>query len=44
MRFQERPVSLSAWKTMFERAGLTEVVALPVVNEAAVVSGTKPAQ
>ena len=44
MRFQERPVSLSAWKTMFERAGRTEVVALPGVNEAAVVSGTKPAR
>jgi len=43
IRFQERPVSMSAWATMFERAGFSAVAALPVVNEAAVVSGTKPA-
>ena len=43
LRFQERPVSMSAWVSMFERAGLTEVKAIPVVNEAAVVRGTKPA-
>jgi len=43
MRFQERPVSVSAWTAMFERAGLIDVMALPVVNEAAVVRGTKPA-
>jgi len=42
IRFQERPVSMSAWAAMFQRAGLTEVEALPVVNEAAVVRGTKP--
>ena len=42
IRFQERPVSMSAWAAMFERAGLTDVEALPVVNEAAVVKGTKP--
>jgi ubiquinone/menaquinone biosynthesis C-methylase UbiE len=41
-RFQERPVSMSAWTAMFARAGLTDVEALPVVNEAAVVRGTKP--
>jgi SAM-dependent methyltransferase len=42
LRFQERPVSMSAWTAMFKKAGLTEVEALPVVNEAAVVRGTKP--
>lgn len=42
MRFQERPVSMSAWVAMFNNAGLTGVRALPVVNEAAVVLGAKP--
>jgi SAM-dependent methyltransferase len=41
LRVQERPVSMSAWVAMFADAGLTEVVATPVVNEAAVVRGTK---
>lgn len=41
-RFQERPVSMAAWVEMFERAGLVEVRAIPVVNEAAVVVGHKP--
>jgi ubiquinone/menaquinone biosynthesis C-methylase UbiE len=42
LRFQERPVSMSAWAAMLKRAGFTDVEALPVVNEAAVVRGTKP--
>ncbi len=42
IRFQERPISMSAWVAMFARAGLTEVKAIPIVNEAAVVRGTKP--
>jgi len=42
LRFQERPVSMAAWTAMFENAGLVEVTAIPVVNEAAVVRGTKP--
>ena len=42
LRFQERPVSMSAWVAMFEQAGLVDVTAIPVVNEAAVVRGTKP--
>jgi ubiquinone/menaquinone biosynthesis C-methylase UbiE len=42
MRFQERPISMSAWATMFDKAGLTDVKAIPVVNEAAVVRGTRP--
>ena len=42
LRFQERPVSISAWVEMFERAGFGDVRAVPVVNEAAVVVGTRP--
>jgi SAM-dependent methyltransferase len=42
-RFQERPVSMQAWVEMFEAAGLVEVEAIPVVNEAAVVRGSKKA-
>lgn len=43
LRFQERPVSMHAWVAMFEAAGLVDVTAIPVVNEAAVVRGTKRA-
>ena len=42
VRVQERPVSMSTWVKMFERAGLTEIEAFPVINEAAVVRGFKP--
>jgi ubiquinone/menaquinone biosynthesis C-methylase UbiE len=42
MRFQERPVSMTAWVTMFKKAGFEAVEGLAVVNEAAVVRGTKP--
>jgi ubiquinone/menaquinone biosynthesis C-methylase UbiE len=42
-RFQERPVSMAAWTSMLNKAGLTDVEGVPVVNEAAVVRGTKPA-
>jgi ubiquinone/menaquinone biosynthesis C-methylase UbiE len=42
LRFQERPVAISAWVEMFKAAGLHEVVAIPVVNEASVVRGTRP--
>ncbi len=42
LRFQERPVSMAAWVSMFERSGFVDVRAVPVVNEAAVVRGTKP--
>ena len=42
LRFQERPVSITAWIEMFKAAGLAEVVGIPVVNEASVVRGTKP--
>lgn len=40
-RTQERPVSMSAWVAMFEQAGFEDVEAVPVVNEAAVVRGTR---
>ncbi len=42
LRFQERPVSMSAWRKMFEEAGFGQIEATPVVNEAAVVVGVKP--
>jgi len=42
VRFQERPISMSAWAAIFNKAGLTDVQAIPVVNEAAVVRGIKP--
>jgi ubiquinone/menaquinone biosynthesis C-methylase UbiE len=41
VRYGERPVSMGAWVSFFERAGLIEVRAIPVVNEAAVVVGTR---
>lgn len=43
VRTQERPVSMAAWVRMLERAGFADVTAVEVVNEAAVVRGTKPA-
>ena len=42
LRTQERPVSMAAWVAMFEAAGFEGVKAVPVVNEAAVVLGTRP--
>ena len=42
-RVQERPIPMDAWVAMLERAGFVDVTAVPVVNEAAVVRGTKPA-
>jgi len=41
-RFQERPISMRAWMTLFEEAGFIDVTATAVVSEAAVVRGTKP--
>lgn len=41
-RLQERPVSMDTWIRYLESAGFTDVQAIPVVAEAAVVSGTKP--
>lgn len=42
LRTQERPVSARAWTEMFHAAGLKDVTAIPVVNEACVIRGTKP--
>lgn len=43
LRFQERPVSITAWEKMLTDAGFTDVRGVPVVSEAAVVRGVKPA-
>jgi ubiquinone/menaquinone biosynthesis C-methylase UbiE len=43
-RFHERPVSMAAWTTMLATAGFCDVQSIPVVNEAAVICGTKPAR
>jgi ubiquinone/menaquinone biosynthesis C-methylase UbiE len=42
LRFQERPVAMSAWVRWFEEAGFGGVKAIEVVNEAAVVRGERP--
>jgi ubiquinone/menaquinone biosynthesis C-methylase UbiE len=42
LRFQERPVSMAAWSGMLDRAGFSGVEGIRVVNEAAVVKGTRP--
>lgn len=42
LRTQERPVSMATWEKMLKEAGFSEVEAVPVVNEAAVVRGVKP--
>jgi len=42
LRIQERPATMDVWRGFFNAAGLTEVTMLPVVAEAAVVSGIKP--
>jgi ubiquinone/menaquinone biosynthesis C-methylase UbiE len=41
-RLQERPISLERWVTLFTDAGLSAVEGGRVVNEGAVVRGTKP--
>ena len=41
-RYGERPVSMGTWEAYFRAAGLDDVRAIPVVNEAAVVVGTRP--
>lgn len=42
LRVQERPLPVESWIALFESAGFVEVVATPVVAEAAVVSGVRP--
>lgn len=41
LRLQERPVPIDRWKSYFAKAGFTAVTATAVVDEAAVVAGTK---
>lgn len=43
LRLQERPVTMETWTRYLEAAGFVGVTAEPVVSEAAVVTGTKPA-
>jgi hypothetical protein len=42
LRIHERPITPEAWVALFEAAGFTEVESVPVVAEAAIVSGVKP--
>ena len=42
-RLQERPLPIEAWVTLLENAGFVDVTAVPVVAEAAVVVGIRPA-
>lgn len=42
VRFGERPISMDAWTKLLTEAGFEQVRAVPVVNEAAVVCGSKP--
>jgi 2-polyprenyl-3-methyl-5-hydroxy-6-metoxy-1,4-benzoquinol methylase len=43
-RVQERPLPVGRWVELFLEAGLTPVTAVPVVAEAAIVAGTRPAR
>lgn len=42
LRLQERPITIQAWRHYFEEAGFTELSVVPVVSEAAVITGVKP--
>lgn len=43
LRVHERPVPMASWVAMFKEAGFVDVSAIPVVNEAGVVVGTRGA-
>lgn len=43
LRFQEKPLSASAWENMAAKAGFTDMTITPVVAEASVMSAIKPA-
>jgi ubiquinone/menaquinone biosynthesis C-methylase UbiE len=43
IRAQERPISISAWATIFARAGFKGITAASIVNEAGLVTGRRPA-
>ena len=42
VRVQERPVSISAWTSMFAKAGFTSITASSIVAEAGMVAGQRP--
>lgn len=42
IRVREHPVSISAWTTLFARAGFAGITASRIVNEAGLVSGKRP--
>jgi ubiquinone/menaquinone biosynthesis C-methylase UbiE len=42
VRVKEHPVSISAWTTLFARAGFTGITASRIINEAGLVSGKRP--
>ncbi len=44
LRVQERPVTMEAWTGMLTSAGFADVTAVPLVAEAGLVTGTRPAQ
>jgi 2-polyprenyl-3-methyl-5-hydroxy-6-metoxy-1,4-benzoquinol methylase len=43
LRVQERPVSMDSWATMLRQAGFADVTAVPIVAEAGLVTGLRPA-
>jgi ubiquinone/menaquinone biosynthesis C-methylase UbiE len=43
VRVKDHPVSISAWTSMFARAGFTGITASSIVNEAGLVCGRRPA-
>lgn len=43
IRVQEHPASIGAWTAMLSAAGFTSIHASPIVNEAGLVSGRRPA-
>ncbi len=44
LRIRERPVTMETWESYFYGAGFTDLCVIPVVSEAAVVAGSKPAE
>jgi 2-polyprenyl-3-methyl-5-hydroxy-6-metoxy-1,4-benzoquinol methylase len=44
MRVQERPISITAWTTLFENAGFTGITASAIVAEAGLVAGRRLGQ
>ena len=42
LRIQECPISMTAWTTLFDRAGFTHLTAADIVAEAGLVTGQRP--